>query len=195
MISFLIEQLRSQITNLKTDDKEAKETLILNIKKNIINLKEALNIWKVNHTVYSEAMGLVSFKKSVWTENQYVSTDAPFATIVPQKNPQEKMKVKATLPLINAGKVNMGDKGLLHLESYPSKEYGVLECRVIKKSIIPDEEGYLLDLEMLNDDLITSYGIQIPSEQNLTGEVKINTQNRTVLSRVFNQISNLLKNK
>jgi|GEM_PF-5696660 len=189
-----LEQLKSQISDLVESDDKEKTELISEIKNSIANLKEALNSWKNKYCIYATTAGLVSYGEKIWTENQYASKETSLLSIVPPKG-TEKMRGRAILKTDNAGKVKEGDKGLIHFESYPSKEYGVLECKIHSKALVPNDEGYVISLELLNQELVTSYNLTIPSEQNLKGIVHINTRDKTIFSRIFNQVFSVIRNK
>ena len=110
-------------------------------------------------------------------------------TIVP---PQNKAIVgRALLPVENSGKVKPEQRVILKLGSYPYQEYGILKGFVLDKSLVPRDNQYSITVSVPtneNNNLITSYGREIPFEQQLQGKVEIITEEKGFIARITDQI-------
>lgn len=84
-------------------------------------------------------------------------------------------------------------RAIIRLDGLPAQEYGALDSKVEYIALLPQKEEYLLDLS-LSDSLISTYGKKLVFRQEMSGQVKIITENRRVLNRVFGQLRDLLKN-
>ena len=114
------------------------------------------------------------------------------ATVIPGKGAGQVIG-KAFLPALNSGKVQTGLRVNIQLDGYPYQEFGVLPGKVERIAPVPEQETYLLEIE-LSDSLLTSYGRTIPFSQELSGTARIITEDRRILERVFDQMISLLKN-
>ena len=101
---------------------------------------------------------------------------------------------KATLPTSGSGKVTAGLVARIHLNDFPSRQYGILEGTVTSLAAVPQKEEYALDIR-LPLDLQTTYGKPMPFRQEMQGVAKIVTEDRRVVMRLFDQFRDLLKNQ
>lgn len=84
-------------------------------------------------------------------------------------------------------------RAIIRLDGLPAQEFGTLEARVAQIALLPQKEEYLVDLEFPAD-LQTSYGKTIAFRQEMSGQLRIITEDRRVLERLFDQLRNLLHN-
>jgi len=110
-------------------------------------------------------------------------------TIVPDDNRNFMANIKA--PIQNSGKIKKGQSVQINLYNYPEAEYGKLEGTVASMSAIPNEDGFYLVRVNLAPSLITSYNIEIPFINEMTGTAEIITQDLRLLERFFHQIRGL----
>lgn len=82
----------------------------------------------------------------------------------------------------------------MELESYPSSQYGVIQARVDDFATIPNEDSYLVGLE-LPKPFETTYKKEIPQNQNLTANVTIQTKEYSLLERLFQNVLDVVVNK
>jgi len=85
-----------------------------------------------------------------------------------------------------------GDEVNIRLAQYPEYSYGILTGRVYSISFVPGNQTYVVDIKFPNQ-LITTAGKEVKYELGLKGEAEIITSNRSVLSRIFHPIFNLLR--
>lgn len=186
-----IEQLKSQIIDLKQNRKDGRSSRELAIIQNAQTLKSMIDDWKQTYTFISPINGKISFGK-IWSENQYISVGEELFTIVPIEG-TGKVIAKASLPIANSGKVKIGQAAHIYLDGFPYQEYGILKSCVSTISLIPNENHYLIDLE-IPDSLITTYGKTIPFAQEMQGIAKIITEDKRIFHRIFDRLWNLAKN-
>ncbi|MEL6811584.1 MAG: HlyD family efflux transporter periplasmic adaptor subunit, partial [Bacteroidota bacterium] len=148
-------------------------------------LKEAIKNWEHTYVLSSDIEGTVSFME-VWSAQQVVNLGDHIFTIIPKNVGNYIAKVKA--PLQNSGKIKLGQKVNIKLFNYPEDEFGMLQGRVSSMSAIPNEEGfYLIDVS-LQEQLITSYDIEIPFKTEMSGTAEIITEDLRLLERFFYQL-------
>ena len=86
----------------------------------------------------------------------------------------------------NAGKIEAGQKAILKFQAYPFKEFGVVESRVTGISALPeaDKDGnkfYELTIN-LEQPIVTSFQDTIPYRPDLSVNVEVITEDRTLFS-------------
>jgi hypothetical protein len=90
------------------------------------------------------------------------------------------------------------DDALIRLDGYPAPQYGALETSVARIALLPQSGSptsagmYTIDLH-LPDTLCTTYGKIIPFRQEMSGQVRIITENRRVIARLFDRLRDLLR--
>ena len=113
-------------------------------------------------------------------------------TIIPSQNSSYIAKLKT--PILNSGKLKVGQKVNISLENYPETEFGYLVGTLNKISTIPDSEGfYMLDVKLSNK-LKTSYNKEIEFKQEMIGSAKIITEDLRLIERFFYQFKQVLNN-
>jgi len=187
-----IEQLRSQIAELTADRSTGVSTRIFSIhqmKEKIINeIKE----WEELHILKAPFDANVSYAKYL-AKNQFVKAGDIILTCIPQ-NTGNSYIAQGKLPLKAAGTLQVGQSAILELESYPSTQYGVIQAKVANFSTIPNEDSYLVGLE-LPIPFVTTYKKEIPQNQNLTANVTIQTKEYSLLNRLFQNVMDVVINK
>ena len=69
-------------------------------------------------------------------------------------------------------------------------QFGVLESQVAEISAVPKEDTYLI-LFQLPDSMVTTYRASIPLRQEMPGSVRIITEERRMLERIFDRVADL----
>ena len=163
-------------------------------------LRSAIAEWKQTFLVMAPIDGRVSFSK-IWSTQQSVIAGEEVLAIVPSTATAENainIIGKATIPALNSGKIVPGQRAIIRLDGYPAQQYGIVETTVTSISLLPQkgekDAEYLLDLR-LTDSLLTSYNKVIPFRQEMTGQLRIITEDRRVIDRIFDQLQDLLRNR
>ena len=191
-----ISQAREAISNSKkltegTEFNRNKEELVL-LKKSIQSfnqLKKALRDWENLYALKSKIKGNVTFF-DFWSSNQNITQGDIMFAIIPEKNSDYLVKVKA--PSNNAGKIKKGQFANIKLLDYPDSEFGTLKGEIKNISLTPDKDGnYLIDLS-LSKQLITSYNKRIEFKPEMRGNAEIITEDLRLIQRFFYQFREVL---
>lgn len=172
-----IEQIKEEITSLKI------------VLQSFNQLKNSIRDWERNFVLKSNIEGKVTFL-NYWNPNQYVRQGDLVFTIIPSDNSSFIAKLKT--PAQNSGKIKVGQKVNLNIDNYPNNEFGVLNGKVKKISLIPNEEGfYIVDVTLPNK-LVTSYNKEIKYKQDMQGNAEIITEDLRLIERFFYQFKQLV---
>ena len=106
------------------------------------NMRTELNQWIQNFAIVAPYEGKASFSK-YWSIGQYVTPGEEVMTIIPVEN---QLVGKLLLPTAKSGKVKIGQKVSIKLDSYPYMEFGLVQGIVQAISLMPYEKNYLVDV-------------------------------------------------
>ena len=99
--------------------------------------------------------------------------------------------ISAIFNIDNIGKIKTGQKAILRFDAFPYKEFGIVESKVGHISKVPgvDNSGQTVyEVQIpLEDHIVTDFSHTIKYKPNMTAQVLIITQNKTLLKRIFNQ--------
>jgi HlyD family secretion protein len=167
--------------------KKAQNTLIeaMNV------LKSRLAYWEQSFIIRTPIEGKVSFT-NFWSKNQQVKKDEIVFTIIPER--QSQIIGRISLPVKGAGKVANGQKVNIRFENFPFMEYGYIIGTVKSISLIPNNENYIVEVE-LPQDLKTNYNIQLKFSQEMKGSAEIITEDLRLIQRFINPVKSLLKHR
>lgn len=147
-----------------------------------------INWWKKKYLIVSPISGNISFGK-IWSENQKVTQGENLFTIIPNDN---KILAKIHVPLQGIGKIKEGQKILIDLSSYPSQEFGFIESKVQKISLVSNEEKMYKIEAKLDSNIITTFNKEIYFIPNMEGAAKVITEEKRIISRIFEQFNKLM---
>lgn len=148
-----------------------------------LSLKGKIDEWQHKYLVTAATSGIVSLNK-YWSTNQHVKAGDIVMEIA---NLSDLRIGKISIKQNGVGKIAVGQKVYIELDSFPAIEYGKLEGKVKSISLIPGHQGYMVDVA-LPEKLITSFGKYLPLTANLTGSAKIITAEKRLLSRFLDKI-------
>lgn len=196
-LSVSISQTKEEISNTKNikkqtaiDNTREEINLYKAVLQSLDDLKMSIKDWEQKYLFKSNIEGTVSFMK-VWNENQTINIGDFVFTIVPKNHSSYICKVKA--PILNSGKVKIGQDVNIRLSGYPDNEYGVLRGTVMNISLVPNNEGfYLIDVQLPNK-LVTTYNKELEFRQETQGIAEIITEDLRLINRVFYQFRDIFK--
>ena len=145
----------------------------------------AIALWEEKYVFRAPVKGQVTFNK-VWGAHQFLAQNTALATITPTDQAQ-KIQAKVFLPMQNSGKVAIGQEVNVHLDGYPFYEYGALKGQVLSISLVPEDQQYILLVE-LPQDLETTYGEKLPFRQQMTGQAEIITTSKRFIVRLMEKV-------
>jgi len=176
----------TKINNQMEDTRLFKDMIL-----SFTQLEEAIKIWEIKYLLKADQDGKVSFI-NIWNQNQNVTQGDLLFTIVPNTNNKYLAKIKA--PIQNSGKIKKGQSVNIKLLNYPEDEYGMIQGKIKSMSALPNEEGFYLVQVSLDSPLITSYNIEIPFINEMTGTAEIITEDLRLLERFFYQLRGIFSN-
>ncbi|WP_236033067.1 HlyD family secretion protein [Algoriphagus pacificus] len=195
LMAISISQLQEALANagqiLKSTQvsKEQDESrALINLIQTYHGLKRAVKDWEKNYMLFSSINGEVSFQ-GVWGENQLVMAGEPIFTILP--NQRTELLGKMVVSSQNSGKISMGQKVLIKLDNFPFQQFGTIMGEVESISVSPDEEGNYLVYSLLPKGTKTSYGKEIPLNQELLGVAEIITEDLSLAERLFFKLKSI----
>ena len=192
-ISQLVEGLggaQSSAKGTEINGIREEKTLLIGVIQSLNQLKRSIKDWELTYALTSKIDGKVSYL-NFWSENQTVNAGDVVFTIIPKEGSDYVAKLKT--PAQNSGKIKVGQEVIIRLENYPDTEYGTLEGKITKMSVIADEEGmYAIDVT-LPEKLITTFDKEIQFQQEMRGVGEIVTEDLRLFERFFYQLRDLFK--
>lgn len=144
-------------------------------------LLAAIETWERNYLMRSPRSGQV----------QWLSTLQPGQTLAPSQvlgnilpNSQSTVLAVGTLPPEGVGRVRQGQVVYLRLDAYPYQEYGQVKGTVLAVAQLP-ENGRFPVRAAFELPLQSSYGKPLPHHPGWSGELRILTDDRRLLNRIF----------
>ncbi|MEM1320804.1 MAG: HlyD family efflux transporter periplasmic adaptor subunit [Bacteroidota bacterium] len=186
-----IEQIKNQIIDLRQGRSDGKANRELALRNDLQSLSAQVESWKQSFLLQAAISGQVSMAK-VWSSQQFVNINEEVFTIVPSEG-RGRIVGRAYLPISNSGKVEPEMRANIRLDGYPYQEYGVIRATVKSSSLVPSENTYLLEIELPNA-LVTTYDEPIPFRQEMQGVANIITEDRRIITRIFDKVLSILKN-
>jgi multidrug resistance efflux pump len=188
-----VQALQNQITELRLTraDHQNDKTLALN--EDLQRLRSAIVAWKQNTLVIAPIAGQVSFSK-IWSVQQHANAGEEILAIVPAGDNSSEIIGKAKVAGTGLGKIKPDHRAIIRLDAWPVQQYGTVEGRIQTITALPQEEGqYGIDVALPHA-LRTSYHKDLPFRQEMSGSLRIITEDRRVIDRVFDRLQSLLKN-
>lgn len=182
----LINQKRS-LLELQEQHKKEIEQFESNISDNIRTLKIQFKNWKDNYLLSSPIKGTVTLT-TFWSENHVVKAGERLATVVP--NDSSLIICRAIIPSSGIGKVEKGQKVNIKLAGYPYMEHGMLTGKVSTVSLVPEQEGYIIEIAM-NEGMLSSYSEQLKLVQEMDGTAEIIADEMRMIYRFINPLKML----
>ncbi len=139
--------------------------------------------WEQSYVIKSPTNGKISFFK-YWKENQVVTAGEGIMMVTP---PMLGYVVHGSVGVDNTGKIKVGQRVIMKLPTYPFEEYGVLNGKIVARSMVAMDGNFSLEIELENG-LITNTGKVIPQQPELDAMGDILTENKSILARLFEKI-------
>lgn len=184
---------KQTILDLELDKEKSKNGLKRALEANYSLLVSQLGEWEQFNLFVAPVNGNVSFT-SFWQENQNVSIGEVVFTILPE---EEKMiSGNIYLPMSGAGKVEIGQRVNVKLDSYPYMEYGMVESFVTSISLLPASVGenraYIVGVNF-PEGLKTTYSIELNFGEEMHGIAQVITEEASLLRRILYPLKHLFK--
>jgi multidrug resistance efflux pump len=180
---------RAQLLELSRAMEDQGRNQSLALRAALATLRGAVARWDQENVMRAPSAGRVSIFR-VLAEHQFVEQGAPLLAIVPTTG---RTIGRVLLASEGAGRVEVGQRVLLRLESFPSREFGAVPGRVARVSHLgmekrdSDEAQYLVEVEVPQD-LVTTYRRRLPFRQEMRGDAEIVTRDRRLAARLFDHV-------
>lgn len=185
----IISMKEARLDLLVQHEKETNQ-YISDLNETLQILKISIGQWKEKYLIPSPVNGIITFT-SFWSVNQVINPGEVVATVIPD-DPQRIM-LRASVPLSGSGKVRVGQEVNIKLTGYPYMENGVLKGKITTLSLVPVQETYIADIELING-MKTNYGIELDFINGMTGIADIITENRKLIYRFIKPLQSIMKN-
>ncbi|MBP7273186.1 MAG: HlyD family efflux transporter periplasmic adaptor subunit [Saprospiraceae bacterium] len=183
-----IDRINSEKLDINKNDTQQLAVNFVQLQQSVNELNDAINHWKLQYLLTAPFNGKITLKKDVKPQF-FVNENAVLAEIIPESINinSEQIIAKIKLPIAGSGKVKIGQRVLIKLDSYPYQEYGKLETTIASKSELPEDEQFYNITANLQQKLITNFGKKIDFQQKMSGTAEIITEERRLIERIFNK--------
>jgi HlyD family secretion protein len=184
-------ELEQSVIDMENEGEDGKKELQLSLSEAYSNLNGAIDVWEMNYLLRAPIEGEITFTK-FWSKNQNVLRGQNVFTIIPQT--ESRIIGKVELPMLRSGKVKSGQKVNIKFDNFPYMEYGIVEGRVDKISLVPTDNFYALEVGLPNG-LMSNYGKELEFNHEISGVAEIITEDERLFQRLFNPIKSLFKER
>lgn len=185
-------RLRETLVDLKINHGREINQHILAVEESLHQLRAAIDQWKEQYIIISPIEGMIT-NTVYWSENQVIRPGDRFATVVPLD--ETRIIAKAKIPPQGFGKIENGQKVNIKLSGFPYMEFGILRGKISAISLVPEEQGYVADIE-LTGGMTTTYHEQLRFIQEMEGTAEIITKDTRAIYRVIQPLRYFIeKNK
>ena len=182
-----ISELKSRIGELSLTRQEDLDLYTEAIRSTFKQLESRITAWRQQYLLVAPSTGIVSIFK-FYTEDQYIQPGVDILAIVPGT---ESIYGQVQLPIDGSGKVEIGQRVVIRLDNFPAREYGTIMGIVETISSLPKDNQYTIRIQ-LPDGLKTTYKVDLPFRQQLSGSAEIITRDLSLFQRVFYSVRSLV---
>ncbi len=187
-----IEELQLIVLDFREGKKNTDYDQSLGVNEGLAGLKEAIREWKRKFIITAPITGKVATTRLLATQ-QFVKENEIILTIVPVST-EEKLIGRALLPRRGAGKITTGMPVNIRLDGFPYQEFGAVKATVAQVSLVPEEDGQYLVMVDMPKTMVTTYNKSIPFRQEMQGTANIITEERRIITRIFDKVLSLALN-
>lgn len=184
-----IEELQLTVLDFKEGKKNTDYDQSLGVNEGLAGLKEAIKAWKRKFIITAPIAGKIATTRILATQ-QFVKENEIILTIVPAST-EEKLIGRALLPRRGAGKITSGMPVNIRLDGFPYQEFGAVKATVAQVSLVPEVDGQYLVMVDMPKTMVTTYNKLIPFQQEMQGTANIITEERRIITRIFDKVLSL----
>src|SRR4030042_1679566 len=182
-------KMKESLLDLKIQSEKKTNQYNTDINEALQLLKVSIGQWEEKYMVKSPVTGTITFT-SFWNENQVINPGEILATVIPE-NPS-RIIIRAKVPSSGLGKVRERQEGNIKLSGYPYMEFGVIKGRINSISLVPVEDSYIAEIELING-MRTTYGRELGFINDMTGTADIITDNSRLIYRFIKPLKSMIK--
>jgi multidrug resistance efflux pump len=150
-------------------------------------MKSAIEAWKQRYILTANMAGQISFSGIIEEKMQVLANQQLFFI----SNPNQNYYGAILIPQDNFGKVKIGQKVIIKLNSYPFQEFGMIEGKIQSIAEQPTNlnnlEYYMARVNFTNG-LNTNFNKKINYREGMIGTSEIITEDLRLIERLFYQI-------
>jgi len=181
-----ISGLAGQIQTIQSSSSESTNDKYTKLQSSINVLISAIDRWNEDKLVLSSIDGKISMINN-WSEKQYINQGTEIMAILPDNMEDDNLFVQLFIPITGSGKVKIGQRVLLKFANYPYREFGQVDAEVVDLPGLQRDNRWPVRIKLTNG-LKTRSGKVLQFEQEMRGRGDIITENRTVFTRIFENI-------
>lgn len=178
----LIDLYRQKINGVERSSSASENTAAKGLIDEFVKLQKAIDTWKAENLVVAPTSGIILLTNDNVRPNSYVQREEDLMVIMPRVTKENIGRV--SLVPYGSGKVEVGQKAIIKLNSYPFQEFGALTGEVAWKGKIPVDDHIPVEVKFPNG-LITNTGYQIENNQEMVGTVEIVTDRKRLIEWIF----------
>lgn len=186
-----INSIEKNILQLQIQDYQEQSKLKNEFLQNLKSMMSEITKWKQLYLIESPINGKISFF-NIWAVNQNIKSGDELFSVIPTQ--KQEFVGKCILPILNTGKLSIGQNVNIKLDNYPYNENGMLQGTVTNISEVPNKNTYAIDVDLKNG-LITSYNKKLSYKEQMKGKADIITKNISVMNRIFFNFKKLIDRK
>ncbi len=172
----------SNILNIQESFFEEQQQFYDNLLTATSNLLNSFQSWKNKHLIISPARGKLTYINFL-AEKQFLDENTVLFAIVPLK--KDTIFGKISLSKSETDRISLGDRVNISFGRYSPVNYGKLQGQIVRKSLVPNEKNYMIDVMLVNG-LVTTNGKAITYESGMTGKAEIITSEDTLFVKYQN---------
>ncbi|GEM_PF-4015739 len=185
-----IEVSKNKIDLIKSQYYSEKSLLKADLIKSYWELWETIRLWELRHLIVSRVNGSLEYLKPLY-EGMHLQAEEELCAISPNSADYD---VYLNIKDSRIGKIERGQKVMINLNNFSSKEFGYIEGVITKTPKIFSNntdkistlKDYLFEVRLING-LKTKYGVDLSGrESELLGSAQVVIDNSTFFSRIFN---------
>ena len=181
-------ELEEKLISLSVSQEKESSKLEIKLNETFDHLYYSLKDWEKKYVIKSPIRGQISLF-DYRSNNQFINKGEEFAVVIPEEN--QNIIGRALIPILNSGKVKVGDNVIIKLDGYLYQEFGSVRGNISSISLVPRESMYLLEIELPNG-LVTNYKKHIEFKQEMEGTADVVTEDLRLLERIFYKLRKIL---
>lgn len=188
--------LEGNLRQASVGDRSSEISTDQNLEQAKQDLENQILQWEQQFVLKSPIKGEVTVF-DIWSKYQNVNVGQDLFTVIPDEI--EGIIGRVSFPVTNSGKIEVGQRVIIKLDSYPYQEWGSLSGEIINISGVPQlsTQGgppmYVAYLKV--DSLTSSYEKDINFKQEMEGTAEIVVEELTVMQRIFYQLREVFSRK
>lgn len=184
-------KVERELFNLSIDRQVLRQGNLKQLELAYERMINSLRSWEAKYLIKSPASGQIIMGNR-WAMSDQVNEGDTICSILSSNKGEWVGRMRLDQQEVTG--LHIGDPVNIELVKYPAHTYGYLLGNVTSISYVPYNKSYALEIHF-PDSLRTTARKKIPYEVGLTGKAEIVTSSRSVLSRIFAPIHEILHKK